>query len=229
METLKKGSSGKEVVKVQSQLIKLGWLVGSADGMFGPITEKAVIDFQKKNGLVVDGKVGPITYGALFAGSIPIEQGPAEGFPKIPSSTAEAKKIFGATQSVVESQLAFCEVPDALTCFPKKNGKRGFTCHRLMVPVFGAFFRDVVAEGLASKIYSYDGCFNWRQISGSSNLSNHSFGIAIDINYEGNELGDSTPAMDLRVVAIANRYNLFWGGNYRGRKDGMHFEYYRYS
>ncbi|WP_205753862.1 N-acetylmuramoyl-L-alanine amidase [Gottfriedia acidiceleris] len=37
-----------------------------ADGIFGPLTEKAVKDFQKKNKLTVDGKVGPKTWAKLF-------------------------------------------------------------------------------------------------------------------------------------------------------------------
>lgn len=39
----------------------------TADGRFGPGTEKAVQDFQRRKGLVVDGIVGPKTWTALFA------------------------------------------------------------------------------------------------------------------------------------------------------------------
>ncbi|WP_286141808.1 peptidoglycan-binding domain-containing protein [Bacillus sp. AFS001701] len=38
----------------------------TADGIFGPITDRAVRNFQKKNGLTVDGKVGPKTWAKLF-------------------------------------------------------------------------------------------------------------------------------------------------------------------
>lgn len=37
------------------------------DGIHGPLTERAVKDFQKANGLTVDGKVGPQTMAALTA------------------------------------------------------------------------------------------------------------------------------------------------------------------
>jgi peptidoglycan hydrolase-like protein with peptidoglycan-binding domain len=35
------------------------------DGQFGPITERSVRQFQKQNGLLVDGIVGPVTWGRL--------------------------------------------------------------------------------------------------------------------------------------------------------------------
>lgn len=62
---LEVGSSGENVRKVQSKLIQYGYLSGTADGKFGEKTRDAVIWFQKRNGLTVDGKVGPKTAAAL--------------------------------------------------------------------------------------------------------------------------------------------------------------------
>ncbi|WP_053070396.1 N-acetylmuramoyl-L-alanine amidase [Alkalihalobacillus pseudalcaliphilus] len=39
----------------------------TADGIFGPNTERAVRDFQRKERIAVDGKVGPVTWGRLFS------------------------------------------------------------------------------------------------------------------------------------------------------------------
>ena len=57
------GTSGQDVVQLQKQLILLGYSCGScgADGQFGKATQAAVIKFQKANGLVADGVVGPKT------------------------------------------------------------------------------------------------------------------------------------------------------------------------
>jgi peptidoglycan hydrolase-like protein with peptidoglycan-binding domain len=52
---LRRGAHGGAVKKLQEQLT-----IGS-DGKFGPRTEKAVRDYQKKNGLVADGMAGPAT------------------------------------------------------------------------------------------------------------------------------------------------------------------------
>lgn len=38
-----------------------------ADGIFGSITDSKVREFQKNNGLAVDGKVGKNTFEKLFA------------------------------------------------------------------------------------------------------------------------------------------------------------------
>lgn len=59
MSTLKKGSRGQEVKTLQSKLNLI------QDGIFGPLTEEAVKDFQRANGLVVDGIVGANTWARL--------------------------------------------------------------------------------------------------------------------------------------------------------------------
>ena len=51
--------------EVQKRLKELGYYKGSADGDFGPATEKAVIAFQKDHGLTADGKVGEKTLSKL--------------------------------------------------------------------------------------------------------------------------------------------------------------------
>ncbi|KQE95523.1 N-acetylmuramidase domain-containing protein [Acinetobacter lactucae] len=67
---LKFGSKGAAVVSLQRQLSNLGYKgkagrVLGIDGDFGVNTELAVIEFQKKSGLVADGKVGEKTREAL--------------------------------------------------------------------------------------------------------------------------------------------------------------------
>ena len=66
---LRTGSTGEQVTKLQSRLIELGYLTGSADGQFGPATESAVRLFQQQNGLDADGKVGPATSTLIYSDS----------------------------------------------------------------------------------------------------------------------------------------------------------------
>lgn len=62
--TLRKGSKGAEVRALQKLLNALAYGL-DADGIFGKATEAAVCDFQKINGLSVDGIVGTQTWAAL--------------------------------------------------------------------------------------------------------------------------------------------------------------------
>lgn len=59
MTTLQRGSRGADVKTLQGKLNL------AQDGIFGPITEEAVRDFQKRKGLTVDGVVGAKTWTAL--------------------------------------------------------------------------------------------------------------------------------------------------------------------
>ena len=61
------GDTGEDVRKLQEQLVKLGYNVGSKgpDGDFGSKTYAAVIDFQRKHNLKDDGIVGPLTENAI--------------------------------------------------------------------------------------------------------------------------------------------------------------------
>ena len=52
--------------QMQKKLKELGYYKGSADGDFGPATEKAVKAFQKANGLTADGKAGQKTLAKLY-------------------------------------------------------------------------------------------------------------------------------------------------------------------
>lgn len=66
-ETLRKGSKGDEVKKLQEALIALGYLDdGGADGDYGNGTVAAVKEFQKDNGLTADGHAGQQTLSTLY-------------------------------------------------------------------------------------------------------------------------------------------------------------------
>ena len=65
--TLRRGDKGEYVTLLQTQLVNRGYSVGPSgiDGDYGRATEAAVKEFQKDNGLKVDGICGPATWAAL--------------------------------------------------------------------------------------------------------------------------------------------------------------------
>ena len=77
---LMEGSEGSLVFALQRQL-KI-----ESDGIFGPQTEAAVIEFQKKNGLDADGIVGPLTWSKLWYSPVvlPPPMSDTHGTPKPP-------------------------------------------------------------------------------------------------------------------------------------------------
>ena len=63
--TLRSGSKGSAVKELQQKLIQLGFLKGSADGVYGQKTVAAVKAFQKANKLSADGVAGSKTLSKL--------------------------------------------------------------------------------------------------------------------------------------------------------------------
>jgi hypothetical protein len=98
------------------------------------------------------------------------------------------------------------------------------TCHWALLPQLRAALQEVVDRGLASEIHpdEYAGCYYPRFIAGSTTLSNHSFGLALDLNVPGNQRG-TVGEMNREVVAIFEKWGFAWGG-YWGYTDPMHFE-----
>jgi peptidoglycan hydrolase-like protein with peptidoglycan-binding domain len=66
------------IVKIQRALAAKGFNPGDIDGEYGPITQAAVAEFQRAEGLVVDGSVGPETAEALGISLVGEEVGPLQ-------------------------------------------------------------------------------------------------------------------------------------------------------
>ena len=63
--TIKKGDVGPYVLSWQNYLAMCGFYHGSADSIFGSLTEQAVKDWQRANGLKSDGIIGPKSWAIL--------------------------------------------------------------------------------------------------------------------------------------------------------------------
>jgi peptidoglycan hydrolase-like protein with peptidoglycan-binding domain len=64
------GTGGSDAVRaLQRRLRRLGDQPGPIDGLYGPLTKEAVIRFQQRHGLAVDGIVGRQTRHSLFPGA----------------------------------------------------------------------------------------------------------------------------------------------------------------
>ncbi|MFQ5966965.1 MAG: murein L,D-transpeptidase [Acidimicrobiia bacterium] len=103
------------IVRVQERLADLGYRPGPADGNLGPATKAAIVAFQKREGLRVDGVVGPQT-------GIRLEQPIAAG----PRYQSPSPRI----EIDLSRQIAFVVLPDGtVTTLPVStgNGERYIT------------------------------------------------------------------------------------------------------
>ena len=98
------------------------------------------------------------------------------------------------------------------------------TCNKFVFPQLEAALQDVIEQGLQDTIHpdEFAGCYYPRFIAGTTKLSNHSFGLALDLNTPGNQRG-TVGEMDRGVVAIFKYWGFGWGGDW-GYTDPMHFE-----
>ena len=96
----------------------------------------------------------------------------------------------------------------------------------LLLAEFAAQFHELIEPIDEGGLDDWGYCY--RMVRGTTDkLSNHSSGTAIDLNASKHPLGKAGtfPLAKVPMIqALAKKYGLTWGGDYRGRKDEMHFE-----
>lgn len=85
--------------------------------------------------------------------------------------------------------------------------------------------KEIEAAGLQHEIETFDGCYVERKVRGSNKISLHSWAMATDWNAAKEKLGQNDTHFTPAFIAIMVKY-VYWGGNYKGRKDPMHFSLY---
>ena len=107
--------------------------------------------------------------------------------------------------------------------------KLKIACAKDVAPILVAFCQDF--HGWVEPIDQGqldDWGFAFRMTRGSDKvLSNHSSGTAVDLNALKHPLGKSntfTKHQTNTIQLLIVKYGLSWGGNYKRRKDEMHFE-----
>jgi peptidoglycan hydrolase-like protein with peptidoglycan-binding domain len=144
--TLKSGAGGGTVVALQRALGV------PADGVFGPMTRRAVRRFQRSHGLTVDGIAGPATLGAL---------GIAASAPK-----ATKRSASGGSAATL-ARIARCESggnPAAVSSSGQYRGKYQFsraTWRALGGKGDPARAAESVQDALAAKLLAQRGTSPW--------------------------------------------------------------------
>jgi hypothetical protein len=122
--------------------------------------------------------------------------------------------------------LALVSLPfPLLLAWDHSKAVSSFRCHRRLTGIFPDLFKHIAAAGLASKVRSFGGCFMFRPQRTGAKLSTHSWGIAIDLNPETNQLG-TVGDMDAGLIKAFGDAGFEWGGRWIGRgRDPMHFQF----
>ena len=130
--TYRQGSSGEAVRTIQTKLQRWGYYDGAIDGIFGSETTAAVKEFQRKNGLAVDGIVGPRTLEALgmpTGGSTSsAQQGSVDLLARVISAEARGEPYSGqvAVGAVILNRVEHPSFPNTIAGVVYQPG--AFTC-----------------------------------------------------------------------------------------------------
>ena len=109
--------------------------------------------------------------------------------------------------------------------FDTKVTIKRIKCHKLIVEPLLSVFNDIKNNNLDKYCLEYGGCYNYRKSRTSNKLSTHSWGIAIDLNPNTNQLGNPRGDMNKDVVTIFKKYGFTWGGDFKSTADRMHFQF----
>lgn len=99
------------------------------------------------------------------------------------------------------------------------------TVHKDLAPLIGDLL-DRTMRGGYKLVSGWCWGYSNRPIAGTSTPSNHSWGLAVDLNAPTNPMMSPLRTdMPRWMVEMWKDLGFRWGGDYTGRKDAMHFEF----
>lgn len=100
-------------------------------------------------------------------------------------------------------------------------------CHRALVHALAGALGELQRGNLSHLVdpAGYAGCHSSRLVSAETSVSRHAWGVAVDLNFPKNPVGQAS-AQDTRLVEVMERWGFTWGGQWLV-PDPAHFEYLR--
>ena len=125
-----------------------------------------------------------------------------------------------------------------------KKVEKTLTVNKALAQLYTEFFTDIY-NNAPDFIIEEVACYNYRATTNSTSLSAHAYGAACDINWSTtgngygatvynkttwNSLSESKSKYQViysgsKVVEIAHKYTLSWGGEWNSVTDAMHFSF----
>lgn len=115
---------------------------------------------------------------------------------KLPSTDQLTTK-YGQANPTGKGYLVYIDLPFPMRIAWDRTKKiKRFQCHKLVATRLLNVFNELLAHYGYDRLVElgidlYGGCFNYREMRGGSNLSTHSWGIAIDLDPDRNLLHES--------------------------------------
>lgn len=122
--------------------------------------------------------------------------------------------FFGRTSSQVAASTSWWVHP----------GGKAYRVHNRSLPAFEAAAAGITAAATGYRATT-GAAYNWRNVSGSRQMSQHAVGNAIDINPSSNPYTSGALITDMpaEYVDAWKAAGFCWGGDWRFSKDPMHF------
>lgn len=235
------------VAKLQAALNGLGYLL-TADGYFGPVTEGAVKKYQTDHGLSATGVVDK-----AMADQIGVQRTSGGVFP--PPGWTWLGWGYNGSAALADFEKKFVTNPKAIGTIPA-GAIRTFPD---TLQLFQNFLAEIQQRGYAVGA-PFGGNYVFRCTATAArdcngrtnlNLSNHAYGLAVDINPAANPMQTNTLVNGVTacqtpvttniphwVVQVAEKWGLYWGGygwssgctslsqfKTSVSRDPMHFEF----
>ena len=155
------GAKGDEVTKLQQRLKELGYLSSKVDGKFGGGTKRAVIAFQRRNGLNTDGEAGADTLAKLYSE----EAVAAPGEEKTDVLAGDVPMLLNKEHSVDEffTPADLVNIKDVLGTKLAKIKYKNTMGVRTAVEALKAMLEAAKADGLGKKWQIAAGYRSWDQ------------------------------------------------------------------
>lgn len=240
---LKLNDTGEAVRAAQIALGQAGFNCPPS-GVFTEDMDMIVRRFQDQHGLKPDGRIGIATAGML---DLPHEQVVelarpslhiASGYPHDDTSSMVAFYGDPRTGNAAWQKKNFVPVKSPWQMYYRDDKgvdhpvgaiefhRRCAEALQLSLQQIWDKYRDI-GEIHRLGMHNFSGAYNFRPIRGSSRLSTHAFGAGIDFDGAKNPLSyDQRFKYPLAEVAPIFKANgAYWGGDFKHRRDGMHFQW----
>jgi hypothetical protein len=150
-------------------------------------------------------------------------------------TTSQATKKYGVPNKTGTGYLTMIPLPYAMRlAWDKTKTVTRIQCHKLVADQLILIFNEILQVYGIEKIKElgidlYGGCFNYRLMRGGTEPSRHSWGIAIDLDPERNQLKETSKTARFAREEYKPMIDIFYKHGFisLGREknyDWMHFE-----